>query len=156
VFQFDPIENVTEEEFHRQFNTNVLGPILATREAVKYFGDRGGCVNNIGSVVSRLTPAGSAVYTGTKGAIDAITGVLSRELGPRKIRVNSINPGGTDTEGARAMGIIGSDFEKQMVAATPLGRLGKPDDIAPVAVFLASDDSAWITGELIKTSGGHR
>jgi 3-oxoacyl-[acyl-carrier protein] reductase len=154
VFQFGPIESVTEEEFHRQFNTNVLGLLLATRAAVEYFSPEGGSVINIGSVVSRLTPPQSVIYTATKGAVDAITHVLAKELGPRKIRVNSINPGGVETEGSRAAGIIGSDFEKQMVAQTPLGRIGQPTDIAPVAVFLASADSGWLTGELLLTSGG--
>jgi 3-oxoacyl-[acyl-carrier protein] reductase len=154
IYQFTPLESVTEEEFHREFNTNVLGLILATREAVKYFGDNGGSVINVGSVASTLTPPNSVVYTATKGAVDAVTGVLAKELGPRKIRVNSINPGGVETEGTHTGGIVGSDFQKQMIAQTPLGRFGQPDDIAPVAVFLASDDSGWLTGEVLKASGG--
>ncbi|MET0226748.1 MAG: glucose 1-dehydrogenase, partial [Dokdonella sp.] len=136
VYRFAPIEEVTEEEFHRQFDINVLGLLLATKEAVKYFGDGGASVINIGSTVSSIGMPGTAVYTATKGAVDTITHVLSKELGPRKIRVNSINPGGVETEGAHALGVIGSDFEKQMVAQTPLGRLGQPDDIATIAVFL--------------------
>jgi 3-oxoacyl-[acyl-carrier protein] reductase len=130
--------------------------ILASQEAAKHFGTKGGSIINIGSVVSTLTPATSVVYTATKGAVDAITGVLAKELGPRKIRVNSINPGGVETEGTHTAGIIGSDFEKYMVSQTPLGRMGQPDDIAPVAVFLASDDAKWVTGELLVVSGGMR
>ncbi len=156
VYQFAPLEMVTEDEFHRQFNTNVLGLILATQEAVKHFGAEGGSVINIGSTSSQTAPPMSVIYTATKGAVDAITHVLAKELGPKKIRVNSINPGGVDTEGARTMGVIGSDFEKQMVAQTPLGRLGQPEDIAPLAVFLASADSGWLTGEILLASGGMR
>jgi 3-oxoacyl-[acyl-carrier protein] reductase len=154
IYQFAPLESVTEEEFHREFNTNVLGLILATREAVKYFGDNGGSVINVGSVASRVTPPNTVVYSATKGAVDAVTGVLARELGPKKIRVNSINPGGVETEGTHTAGVVGSDFQKQLIAQTPLGRFGQPDDIAPVAVFLASDDSGWLTGEVLKASGG--
>jgi 3-oxoacyl-[acyl-carrier protein] reductase len=156
VYKFEPLEAVTEDEFHRQFNTNVLGLLLATREAVKYFGPEGGSVINIGSVASRLTPPMSSVYSATKGAVDAVTAVLAKELGPRKIRVNSINPGGVNTEGVQSAGIVGSDFQKQMVAATPLGRFGQPEDIAPVAVFLASQNSGWLTGETLLASGGYR
>lgn len=156
VYKFEPLEAVTEEEFHRQFNTNVLGLLLATREAVKYFGSKGGSVINIGSVASRLTPPTSSIYSATKGAVDAVTAVLSKELGPRKIRVNSINPGGVETEGVHTMGIIGTDFQKEMIAATPLGRFGQPDDIAPIAVFLASENSGWLTGETLLASGGYR
>jgi 3-oxoacyl-[acyl-carrier protein] reductase len=156
IFQFDPLEAFTETEFHREFNTNVLGLLLATREAVKYFDSKGGSVINIGSVASSTTPPHSAVYSATKGAVDAVTGVLAKELGPRNIRVNSINPGGVETEGTHRVGIVGSDFEKQMVAQTPLGRFGQPEDIAPIAVFLASDASAWMTGERVKASGGLR
>jgi 3-oxoacyl-[acyl-carrier protein] reductase len=156
VYKFEPLEAVTEEEFHRQFNTNVLGLLLATREAVKYFGTQGGSVINIGSVASRLTPPTSSVYSATKGAVDAVTAVLSKELGPRNIRVNSINPGGVETEGVHTMGIIGTDFQKEMIAATPLGRFGQPDDIAPIAVFLASENSGWLTGETLLASGGYR
>jgi len=156
VYQFAPLEDVTESEFHRQFNTNVLGLILATQEAVKHFGEHGGSVINIGSVVSRLGMPGSTVYTATKGAVDAITLVHSKELGPRNIRVNSINPGGVETEGTHTMSMVGSDMEKQMVAQTPLGRLGQPGDIATIAVFLASADAGWLTGETLLASGGMR
>jgi len=156
VYQFDPIESVTEEEFHRQFNTNVLGLLLATQEAVSRFGPEGGSVINIGSAVTTVTPPSTAIYTGTKGAVDAITQVLAKELGPRNIRVNAINPGGVNTEGAQQIGMVGSEFERQMVAQTPLGRLGQPGDIAPVALFLASPASAWLTGELIRVAGGLR
>src|SRR5712671_921767 len=158
VYQFGPLEAMTEEEFHREFNTNVLGPLLMIREAVKYFGPRGGSIINIGSMASQLTPPNFSIYSATKSALDAITRVLAKELGPRQIRVNSINPGATATEGARAAGVIGvgSDYEKQILAMTPLGRIGQPSDIAPIAVFLASDESAWLTGELISASGGWR
>lgn len=156
VYKFGAIEEITEEEFHRQFDTNVLGLLLATQGAVKNFGANGGSVINIGSVVSRITPPGSAVYTATKGAVDAITQVLSKELGPKKIRVNSINPGMVETEGTHTAGIIGSDFQKSAESTTPLGRIGQPEDIAPIAVFLASDDSAWLTGETILAGGGTR
>jgi len=156
VYEFAPLESITEDGFHRHFNTNVLGIILATREAVKYFGDGGGSVINIGSVVSTMAPPNSVVYTATKGAVDAVTRVLAKELGPKKVRVNSINPGGVETEGTHSGGIVGSDFAKQMIAQTPLGRFGQPDDIAPVAVFLASPDSGWLTGEVLVASGGLR
>lgn len=156
VYNFLPLEEVTEEDFHRHFNINVLGLMLATREAVKLFGDEGGSVINIGSVASDNTPPNSVVYTATKGAVDAVTRVLAKELGPRKIRVNSINPGVIETEGTHAGGFVGSDFEKQFVAQTPLGRIGQPDDIAPVAVFLASDESRWVTGDTLVVSGGLR
>jgi 3-oxoacyl-[acyl-carrier protein] reductase len=156
VYQFAPLEDVTESEFHRQFNTNVLGLILATQEAVKHFGDNGGSVINIGSTVTRLGMPGTTVYTATKGAVDAITHVHSKELGPRNIRVNSINPGGVETEGTHTMGMIGSDMEKQLVAQTPLGRMGQPGDIATIAVFLASADAGWLTGEILLASGGLR
>jgi 3-oxoacyl-[acyl-carrier protein] reductase len=156
VFQFDPLEAVTEDEFHREFNTNVLGLILATQEAAKHFGPEGGSVINISSIASSSTPAMSVVYSATKSAVDAVTRVLAKELGNRKIRVNSINPGGVETEGAHRIGIMGSDFEKQLVAQTPLGRFGQPEDIAPIAVFLASADSGWLTGETLAASGGYR
>jgi 3-oxoacyl-[acyl-carrier protein] reductase len=156
IYHFQAIEDVTEEEFHLQFNTNVLGLLLATREAVKHFGPDGGSVINVGSVATELTLPTTVVYTATKGAVDMVTRVLARELGARNIRVNSINPGGVETEGTHAAGIIGSDFEKQMVAQTPLGRLGQPSDIAPLAVFLASKASGWMTGEILIASGGHR
>lgn len=155
VYNFAPIEDVTEADFHRHFNINVLGLLLTTQAAAKHLGE-GGSVINIGSLVSRITPPGSAVYTATKGAVDAITGVLSQELGPRKIRVNSINPGMVETEGSIAAGFIGSDFNHHAVAQTPLGRIGQPDDIASIAVFLASDASGWLTGELLNAAGGMR
>jgi len=156
IYKFTPLSDVAEDEFHRQFDTNVLGLILATKEAAKYFDGAGGSVINVGSVVSRLTPPGSVIYTATKGAVDAITGVLAKELGPRKIRVNSINPGLVHTEGTHTAGILGSDFENDVIAQTPLGRSGRPGDIAPIAVFLASDDSGWLTGETLLASGGNK
>jgi 3-oxoacyl-[acyl-carrier protein] reductase len=156
VYTFTPLEQVTDEEFHRIFNLNVLGLLLASKEALKYFGPEGGSIINIGSVVSSLTPPHSSVYTATKGAVDAITQVLAKELGPKNIRVNSINPGMVETEGVHAAGFIGTDFEKNTVAQTPLGRIGQPEDIATIATFLASDDSKWLTGELVKAGGGLR
>jgi len=155
VYEFTPLEAITEETFHRQFNINVLGLLLTTQAALKHLGE-GASVINIGSIVSRITPPNSAVYTGTKGAVDAITGVLARELGPKKIRVNAINPGLVETEGTVTAGFIGSEAETGLVAQTPLGRVGKPNDIASVAVFLASDDSAWLTGEHLLAGGGLR
>jgi 3-oxoacyl-[acyl-carrier protein] reductase len=154
VYNLLPLEEVTEEDFHRHFNINVLGLLLATKEAAKLFGDEGGSIINIGSVANDLNPPNTVVYTATKGAADAVTRVLAKELGPRKIRVNAIKPGFTDTEGTHAVGHIGSDFEKQLVTQTPLGRTGQPDDIAPVAVFLASDESRWVTGDTLAVSGG--
>jgi 3-oxoacyl-[acyl-carrier protein] reductase len=156
VYDLVPLGEITEEQFHRQFNTNVLGLILTTQEAVKRFGAGGGSIINIGSTISTLTPPGTAVYTATKGAVDAVTHVLAKELGPKKIRVNSINPGVVETEGTHSAGFIGSDFQKQFEAQTPLGRIGQPDDIAPIAVFLASADSGWLTGETLLASGGLR
>ena len=156
VYQFGALEEVTEAEFHRQFDTNVLGPILATQEAVKRFGDQGGSVINVSSVASTKGLPGATVYGATKGALDQITRNHAIELAPKKIRVNTIAPGGVETEGTHTAGIICSDFEKQMVADTPLGRLGQPDDIAGVAVFLASDASRWITGERLVVAGGSR
>jgi 3-oxoacyl-[acyl-carrier protein] reductase len=155
VYEFSPIEEVSEEQFHKIFNINVLGLLLTTQAAVKYLGE-GSSIINIGSVVSSLTPPASTVYTGTKGAVDAITGVLAKELGGRKIRVNSINPGMVETEGVHAAGFIGSDFEKGAVSQTPLGRIGQVDDIATVATFLASEDAKWLTGELVRAGGGLR
>ena len=154
VYNLLPLEEITEEDFHRHFNINVLGLLLATKEAAKLFGDEGGSVINIGSVANDFNPPNSVVYTATKGAVDAVTRVLAKELGPRKIRVNAIKPGLTDTEGTRAVGLIGSDFEKQLVTQTPLGRTGQPNDIAPVVVFLASDESRWVTGDTLAVSGG--
>jgi 3-oxoacyl-[acyl-carrier protein] reductase len=156
VYRFEPLEAVTEDEFHRQFNTNVLGLILATQEAAKYFGPEGGSVINISSLASSATPPMSVIYSATKGAVDAITGVLANELGPKGIRVNAINPGPVATEGFDAGGFTGSDFEKQSTARTPLGRIGQTDDIAPAAVFFASDESGWITGETLLIAGGLR
>jgi 3-oxoacyl-[acyl-carrier protein] reductase len=155
VYEFATIEEITEEHFHKQFNVNVLGTLLTTQAAAKHLGE-GASIINVSSVVSRITPPASAVYSGTKGAVDAITGALARELGPKKIRVNSINPGMIVTEGTHTAGIIGSDLETSVLAQTPLGRLGQPDDIASVAVFLASDDSRWMTGEHLIASGGLR
>ncbi|HYJ91228.1 MAG TPA: glucose 1-dehydrogenase [Pyrinomonadaceae bacterium] len=153
VYEFAPIENITEEQFHRQFNTNVLGLLLITQAAIPHLG-RGSSIINISSAVTRITPPNSAIYSGTKGAVDVITNVFAREFGEKGIRVNSINPGIVETEGIHAAGFIGSDFEKAAVAQTPLGRIGQPQDIASVAVFLASDDSAWLTGEQLTASGG--
>ena len=156
VYEFGALDDITEPQFHRMFNTNVLGLILATQQAAKLFGPEGGSIINIGSTASSVTPPATAVYTATKGAVDAITHVLAKELGPRKIRVNSINPGMVETEGVHTAGVIGSDFQKQMEAQTPLGRIGQPEDIARVAVFLASQDSGWLTGETLLASGGLR
>ena len=153
VYEFSPIETFTEQHYTKIFNVNVLGVLLTTQAAVKHLSE-GSSIINIGSVVSSLTPPNSAVYTGTKGDVDAITGVLAKELGPKKIRVNSINPGMVETEGAHAAGFIGSPFEAGAVAQTPLGRIGQVDDIASVATFLASNDSKWVTGELIRVGGG--
>jgi 3-oxoacyl-[acyl-carrier protein] reductase len=155
VYEFAPIENITEEHYHRQFNTNVLGLLLTTQAAVKHLGE-GASIINIGSLVSRIVPPATSVYTATKGAVDAITGVLSKELGPRKIRVNALNPGMVETEGAHAVGAIGGDFEQYALASTPLGRIGQPNDIASIAVFLASDDSYWLSGERLYAGGGAR
>jgi 3-oxoacyl-[acyl-carrier protein] reductase len=156
VYQWGPIEDVTEDGFYHQFSINVLGPLLASKAAVKYFTDKGGSIINIGSGVSGKQPAGSVLYTATKSAVDSITRVLSKELGPRNIRVNSINPGIVDTEGSRAGGFIGSDMEKTFISMTPLLRVGIPEDIALVASFLASEESRWLTGEIILASGGLR
>jgi len=155
VYEFAAIEDVTEAQFHRHFNVNVLGVLLATQAAAKHLGE-GASIINVSSAVTSITPPNSAVYTGTKGAVDAITGVLAKELGPRRIRVNSINPGMVETEGTIGAGFIGSDFEKAMIAQAPLGRTGQPGDIADVAVFLASNDSRWLTGEKLVASGGIR
>jgi 3-oxoacyl-[acyl-carrier protein] reductase len=152
VYEFSPLEQVTIEHYQRQFNTNVLGVLLTTRAALPLFPASGGSVVNVSSVVSTLAPAMSAVYSGTKGALDSITRSLAKELAPRKIRVNSVNPGLVKTEGTA--GFSGGDFEKDAVAATPLGRVGEPDDIAPPAVFLASEAARWITGETLYVSGG--
>jgi 3-oxoacyl-[acyl-carrier protein] reductase len=156
VYQFGALEDVTEAEFHRQFDTNVLGPILATREAVKRFPSEGGSVINVSSIASEKGLPGATIYGATKGALDQVTRTHAIELAPKKIRVNTIAPGGVETEGTHSAGIIGSDMEAQMVAGTPLGRLGQPDDVADVAVFLASDASRWVTGDRIRVAGGFR
>ncbi len=156
IYKFGLIEEVTEDEFHRQFNTNVLGILLSTREAVKYFSKDGGSIINVSSVVSTSPMPGTAIYAATKGAVDTMTIGLARELAGRNIRVNNIAPGGVETEGSKTLGMIGSDMEKQIVAQTPLGRIGQPQDIAKVALFLASDDSGWLTGERLQASGGLR
>jgi len=156
VYQFAPLEEITEEEFHREFNTNVLGTMLATQEALKHFGPEGGSIINIGSLASSLTPPTAVVYNATKGAVDAITRTLAKELGPRKIRVNSINTGMVITEGAVAGGYTEGDMRKMFESQTPLGRVGQTEDIAPAAVFFASDDSAWVTGETLLIAGGLR
>lgn len=155
VFDFAPLEQVTPEHFHRQFNLNVLGLLLTTQKALPHFiAAGGGSVINVSSVAGVHPPPGTSVYSATKGAVDTITKSLSKELGPRKIRVNSLNPGMVETEGVHSAGFIGTDFHKQLEAQTPLGRIGQPGDIGPVAVFLASDDSRWITGETLLVSGG--
>lgn len=156
IYDFAPLENVTEEHFHKQFNLNVLGLLLTTQEAVKHFGPNGGNIVNISSVVSTKGAPNSAVYSGTKGAVDAITRALAAELGPRGIRVNAINPGMVETEGVQAAGLSESDFRKQIEAQTPLGRIGQPLDIAGAAVFLASADSSWVSGETLHIAGGYR
>jgi 3-oxoacyl-[acyl-carrier protein] reductase len=156
VYEFAPLGDVTEAQFHKMFDLNVLGLILSSQEALKYFGPEGGSIINIGSVASSSNPPTASVYTATKGAVDSVTRTLSKELGPKNIRVNSINPGMVETEGVHTAGFIGSDFQKWAVSQTPLGRIGQPTDIAPVAVFLASDDSSWLTGELILAGGGSR
>ena len=155
VYAFAPIEDVTEELFHKQFNVNVLGLILTTQAALSAFNPAGGSIINIGSVAAKGVPGGS-VYSATKGAVDSATLALAKELGPRKIRVNALNPGMVETEGVHAAGFIGSDFQKKSEAETPLGRIGQPADIAAVAAFLASDDSYWLTGQTIEASGGAR
>lgn len=155
VYEFSPLEAITEEHFHRQFNVNVLGLLLTTQAAAKHLGE-GASIINIGSIASRITPPGSAVYSGTKGAVDAITGVLARELGPKKIRVNTVNPGMVVTEGTQGAGFIESEMSAAILSQTPLGRLGQPEDIARVVTFLASDDANWLTGEQVLTGGGLR
>jgi 3-oxoacyl-[acyl-carrier protein] reductase len=154
IYEFAPLENVTPEHFHKQFNLNVLGLLLTTREAVKHLGPAGGSIINMSSVVATIAPPATAVYSATKAAVDAVTKSLAKELGPRHIRVNAINPGMVETEGVHAAGIAESDFRKQVEAQTPLGRIGQPQDIGPAAVFLASDESAWITGETLHIAGG--
>jgi 3-oxoacyl-[acyl-carrier protein] reductase len=156
VYEFVPLEEVSEQQFHRMFDTNVLGMILATQEGLKHFNSDGGSIINIGSLASSLTPPTAVVYNATKGAVDAITRTLAKELGPRKIRVNSINPGMVVTEGAVAGGYTEGDMRKSFESMTPLGRVGQTDDIAPAAVFFASDDSKWVTGETLLIAGGLR
>ena len=155
VYEFGPLEAITESQFHRMFDINVLGLLLATQAASPHLG-AGGSVINIGSGVTSITPPATAVYTATKGAVDAITGVLAKELGPRKIRVNSVNPSLTETEGTHSAGMLATDFEAGIIAQTPLGRLGQPQDIADVVAFVASDDARWLTGEKILAGGGLR
>jgi 3-oxoacyl-[acyl-carrier protein] reductase len=156
IYEFAPIEDVTPEHFHKQFDLNVLGLILATQEAIKHFGSSGGSIINISSVAATGAPPTASVYSATKAAVDAVTRSLAKELGPRQIRVNAINPGMVETEGVHAAGISDSDFRRQVEAQTPLGRIGQPQDIGPAAVFLASDDSGWITGETLHIAGGYR
>lgn len=156
IYDFVPLEQITPDHFHKLFNLNVLGLLLASQEAARSFGDNGGSIINISSVVATLAPPSASVYSATKAAVDAVTRSLAKELGPRKIRVNSINPGMVETEGFRSQGIGESDMRKQVEATTPLGRIGQPADIAPAAVFLASSDANWITGETLFISGGYR
>jgi 3-oxoacyl-[acyl-carrier protein] reductase len=156
IYEFAPLEAVTSEHFHKQFDLNVLGLLLTTQEALKHLGPQGGSIINISSVVATATPPAASVYSATKAAVDAVTKSLAKELGPRHIRVNSINPGMVETEGVHAAGLAESDFRKQIEAHTPLGRIGQPQDIGPAAVFLASDESAWITGETLTIAGGNR
>jgi 3-oxoacyl-[acyl-carrier protein] reductase len=156
IYEFAPLENITAEHFHKTFDLNVLGLLLASQEAVKHFGPAGGSIINISSVVATAAPAGTSVYSATKAAVDAVTRSLAQELGPRKIRVNSINPGMVETEGVRAAGIAEGDMRKEYEARAPLRRIGRPQDIAPAAVFLASPDSSWMTGETMYVTGGYR
>jgi len=156
IYEFAPLEEINVEHFHKQFDLNVLGLILASKEAVKSFGAGGGSIVNISSVVSTTGFPGISVYSATKGAVDAVTRSLAKELGPRNVRVNSVNPGMVETEGLHSAGISESDFRKQVEAQTPLGRIGQPKDIAPAVVFFASPDSGWITGETLYISGGNR
>jgi 3-oxoacyl-[acyl-carrier protein] reductase len=156
IYEFLPLENITEEHFHKHFDLNVLGLLLAIQEATKYFGPEGGSVINISSSASTSAPASGSVYSATKAAVDTITKSLAQELGQRKIRVNAINPGMVETEGLRAGGFVGSDFQKLFESKSALGRIGQPDDIAPAVVFLASPDAGWITGETLIISGGYR
>jgi 3-oxoacyl-[acyl-carrier protein] reductase len=156
IYEFSPLEDVTPEHFHKQFDLNVLGLILSTQEAVRLFGPAGGSVVNISSVVATTAPPTGSVYSATKAAVDAVTRSLAKELGAKKVRVNSVNPGMVETEGTQSQGITESEFRKQIEAQTPLGRIGRVDDIAPAVVFLASDDAKWITGETLYISGGNR
>jgi len=156
VYEFRPLGDITEEHFHKLFDLNVLGLLLASREAVRHFGVEGGSIVNVSSITSTLSPADASVYSGTKAAVDAVTRSLAKELGPRNIRVNAVNPGMVETEGVHAAGLDQSDFRKQIEAKTPLGRIGQPQDIAPTVVFLASEDSGWMTGESLVIAGGLR
>jgi len=157
VYEFAPLEEITEAHVRRQFDVNVVGLLLASQAAARHFDASGGSIINIGSAATSLTAPNTAVYTATKAAVEAVTQTLAKELGPRNIRVNAINPGGVETEGVRAAGLVDNDFAKQLEAQTPLGaRIGQPQDIAPVAVFLASADAAWITGEIVRVAGGLR
>jgi 3-oxoacyl-[acyl-carrier protein] reductase len=156
VYEFSPLEGVTPDHFHRQFDLNVLGLILATREAARQFGDRGGAVVNVSSVAAAAALPNASVYSATKAAVDAVTRSLAAELGPRKVRVNSVNPGMIETEGTHSQGITESEFRRQVEAQTPLGRIGRVDDVAPVVTFLASDDARWVTGQVLYVSGGNR
>lgn len=156
IYEFSPLENITAEHFHKQFDLNVLGLLLTTQEAVKHFGSEGGSVVNISSVVAKSPTPGASVYSATKASVDIITKSLAAELGPRKIRVNSVNPGMVETEGVHAAGLSESDFRKQIETQTPLGRIGQPRDIAPAVAFLASPDANWITGENLYIAGGYR
>jgi 3-oxoacyl-[acyl-carrier protein] reductase len=154
IYEYLPLEDITEEHFHKQFDLNVLGLILTSQQGAKYFGSQGGSIINISSIASTAAPATGSVYNATKAAVDAVTKSLAKELGPRNIRVNSINPGMVETEGLHAAGVPESDFQKQVEAQTPLGRIGQVQDIAPAAVFFASSDSGWITGETLVIAGG--
>ena len=156
VYEFAPLDGTTEDLFHKHFNLDVLGLLLTTKEAVKHMGPDGGSIINIGSMASSMLLPNSAVYSAAKAGVDAITGVLAKELGPRNIRVNSINPGMIETEGVHAAGIVGSDFHKMVETQAPLGRMGRPDDISPTAVYLASSDSKYMTGEKLLVAGGLR
>ncbi|MBA3958533.1 MAG: glucose 1-dehydrogenase [Parachlamydiaceae bacterium] len=156
VYEFSPLETVTVDHYRKMFDLNVLGLILSSQEAAKQFGDKGGSIINISSIASTAGLENSSVYSGTKGAVDSITKVLGKELAARKIRVNSINPGFVETEGVHSGGFFDGDFRKNTEAQIPLGRIGQPQDIAPAVVFLASDDSSWITGESFIISGGLR
>lgn len=156
VYEFAPLEQITEEHFHKHFNLNVLGLLLTTQEAVKYFGADGGTVVNVSSVVSTLAPPNTTVYSATKGAVDTITGALAKELGPRHIRVNAVRPGLVETEGTQAIGYTTGDARKGFESMTALGRIGQPDDIAKAVVYLASPDSSWVTGETLLVAGGVR
>ena len=156
IYEFAPLEQITEEHFHKQFNLNVLGLLLTTQEALKYFNPAGGSVVNVSSLVSTLAPPNGSVYSATKGAVDVITGSLAKELGARKIRVNAVRPGLVETEGTQSSGFTSGAFHDQYVANAPLGRIGQPQDIATAVTFLASSDSSWISGETLLVSGGHR